>query len=42
MEFPERVTMKRIVLFALLAFAAIAASAQTKKVSILGDSYSTF
>ena len=26
----------------LLVFAAVAASAQTKKVSILGDSYSTF
>ncbi len=34
--------MKRIVLFALLVLAAITASAQTKKVSVLGDSYSTF
>jgi lysophospholipase L1-like esterase len=34
--------MKRIILFTILAFAAIAASAQTKKVSVLGDSYSTF
>ncbi len=34
--------MKRLILLSLLAFAAISASAQTKKVSILGDSYSTF
>ena len=34
--------MKRFVVLTLLALATIAASAQTKKVSILGDSYSTF
>ncbi|MBO4843325.1 MAG: hypothetical protein J5490_01930 [Bacteroidales bacterium] len=34
--------MKRIITLALFAFIAIAASAQTKKVSVLGDSYSTF
>ena len=34
--------MKRLAVLTLLVFAAIAASAQTKKVSILGDSYSTF
>jgi len=34
--------MKKALVLTLLAFAAIAASAQTKKVSILGDSYSTF
>ena len=34
--------MKRAFILTLLVFAAMAASAQTKKVSILGDSYSTF
>lgn len=35
--------MKKIILFALIsAFAVVTANAQTKKVSILGDSYSTF
>ncbi|MBP5366771.1 MAG: hypothetical protein J6Y82_12770 [Bacteroidales bacterium] len=34
--------MKRIFTLALMAFAMLSASAQTKKVSILGDSYSTF
>ena len=34
--------MKRICILLLLAFAAVAASAQPKKVSVLGDSYSTF
>lgn len=34
--------MKKALIISLLALAAIAASAQTKKVSILGDSYSTF
>ena len=34
--------MKRFFIVTLLVFAATAASAQTKKVSILGDSYSTF
>ncbi|MBQ6044846.1 MAG: hypothetical protein IJL42_04930 [Bacteroidales bacterium] len=34
--------MKKFVVLALLAFTVVAASAQTKKVSILGDSYSTF
>lgn len=34
--------MKRFFIMTLLVFAAVAASAQTKKVSILGDSYSTF
>ena len=34
--------MKRIVTIMLILAAAVAASAQTKKVSILGDSYSTF
>ena len=33
--------MKRLLII-LLAFTAVAASAQTKKVSVLGDSYSTF
>ena len=34
--------MKRFFVLSLLIVAVIAASAQTKKVSILGDSYSTF
>ena len=34
--------MKKIYILLLLAFAAVAASAQPKKVSVLGDSYSTF
>ena len=34
--------MKRFFILMLMAVAIIAASAQTKKVSILGDSYSTF
>ena len=34
--------MKRILTLALLVAATVMASAQTKKVSILGDSYSTF
>ena len=34
--------MKRLYILTLLVFVAAAASAQTKKVSILGDSYSTF
>ena len=34
--------MKRICILLLLACAAVAASAQPKKVSVLGDSYSTF
>lgn len=35
--------MKKIILFALIsAYAVVSANAQTKKVSILGDSYSTF
>ena len=34
--------MKRIFSIVLMAFAIVSASAQTKKVSILGDSYSTF
>ena len=34
--------MKKLIVLALLAIAATAASAQTKRVSILGDSYSTF
>ena len=34
--------MKKIYILLLLAFAAVAASAQSKKVSVLGDSYSTF
>ena len=34
--------MKKIILLSLMAIVCIAASAQTKKVSILGDSYSTF
>ena len=34
--------MKRFFILTLLAFAAVLASAQTKKVSVLGDSYSTF
>ena len=34
--------MKKIFALALLAAATVAVSAQTKKVSILGDSYSTF
>ena len=34
--------MKKFILLTLLAATAISASAQTKKVSILGDSYSTF
>lgn len=34
--------MKRFIVCALLATVAVAMSAQTKKVSILGDSYSTF
>ena len=34
--------MKKFIILTVLAFAAVAASAQTKKVSILGDSYSTF
>ena len=34
--------MKRIVTVLLLLMIALAASAQTKKVSVLGDSYSTF
>ena len=34
--------MKRILILSLLAFAALSVSAQTKKVSVLGDSYSTF
>ena len=33
---------KAFFILTLLVFAATAASAQTKKVSILGDSYSTF
>ena len=34
--------MKKFCILILLAFAAVAASAQSKKVSVLGDSYSTF
>ncbi|MBP5719925.1 MAG: hypothetical protein J6W82_02525, partial [Bacteroidales bacterium] len=34
--------MKRIVFLSLLIFVAISTFAQTKKVSVLGDSYSTF
>ena len=34
--------MKKIIILTLMAVVSIAASAQTKKVSILGDSYSTF
>ena len=34
--------MKRFFILTLMAVAMIAVSAQTKKVSILGDSYSTF
>ncbi len=34
--------MKKLILFVLMISVAVAASAQTKKVSILGDSYSTF
>ena len=34
--------MKKIITFMLAVAIAAAASAQTKKVSILGDSYSTF
>ena len=34
--------MKRVFFITLLVFFAMSASAQTKKVSILGDSYSTF
>ena len=34
--------MKKFLVFVLMASVAVAASAQTKKVSILGDSYSTF
>lgn len=34
--------MKRIIIIALLLAAGIAASAQSKKVSVLGDSYSTY
>lgn len=34
--------MKRLVICIILAVATVAMSAQTKKVSILGDSYSTF
>ena len=34
--------MKRVFILTLAVFVAMAASAQTKKVSILGDSYSTF
>lgn len=36
------IKMKRILTLALLVAATVMASAQTKKVSILGDSYSTF
>lgn len=36
------IRMKRILTLALLVAATVMASAQTKKVSILGDSYSTF
>ena len=34
--------MKKLLLLALLAIATVTVFAQTKKVSILGDSYSTF
>ena len=34
--------MKKIIILTLMAVVAVTASAQTKKVSILGDSYSTF
>ena len=34
--------MKKLFVFLMLAIATVAVSAQTKKVSILGDSYSTF
>ena len=34
--------MKKIIIITLMAIVSIAASAQTKKVSIMGDSYSTF
>ena len=34
--------MKKIIILTLMALVTVAASAQTKKVSILGDSYSTF
>ena len=34
--------MKKALILSLLVFASLAVSAQTKKVSILGDSYSTF
>ena len=34
--------MKKLIILTLMAVVSIAASAQTKKVSILGDSYSTF
>ena len=34
--------MKKLILFVLMISVAVAAGAQTKKVSILGDSYSTF
>ena len=34
--------MKRAFILTMLVFAAVAASAQPKKVSVLGDSYSTF
>ena len=34
--------MKKSIILTLMAVVSIAASAQTKKVSILGDSYSTF
>ena len=34
--------MKRLTILTLMAIVMVAVSAQTKKVSILGDSYSTF
>ena len=39
---PFYLHMKKLFILFLLSLAAIATSAQTKKVSILGDSYSTF
>lgn len=34
--------MKKLIILTLMAVVSVAVSAQTKKVSILGDSYSTF